>query len=160
MSFNANPRDMDVAVIQLAAPMGKSPEDFRILPIDADPFSFNKDPVLMAGFTGGGALSTEDGPFPHGLYEQKLTVRAGFVGEYVAKPDGFRSPMYRVNIPSVPGMSGGPLILWRSAKYHVGTYSIGISLNSASDFVPLRPPVSLIAAGAIGAKRRWSFFIT
>ena len=34
-----------------------------------------------------------------------------------------------------------------------------ISLNSASDFVPLRPPVSLIAAGgAVGAKRRWSFF--
>jgi hypothetical protein len=35
---------------------------------------------------------------------------------------------------------------------------LGISLNSASDFVPLRLPVSLIAAG-VGAKRRWSFFI-
>lgn len=39
-----------------------------------------------------------------------------------------------------------------------GIYTqIDISLNSASDFVPLRPPVSLIAAG-VGAKRRWSFF--
>jgi hypothetical protein len=28
---------------------------------------------------------------------------------------------------------------------------LGISLNSTSDFVPLRPPVSLIAAG-VGAK--------
>jgi hypothetical protein len=132
MSFNANPRDMDIAVIQLSMPTGKSPHDFRILPIDADPFSF-QEPVLMAGFTGGGrTLSGEEEPFPHGLYQQELTVRAGRIGEYVAQPDGFRSPMYRVNIPSLGGMSGGPLILWRSVEYIVGTDSIATAVGVVS----------------------------
>jgi hypothetical protein len=132
MSLNADPLDMDVAVIQLSMPTGKNPHDFRILPIDADPFSFD-EPVLMAGFTDGGrTLSSEDDPFPHGLYQQELTVRAGRIGEYVAKPDGFRSPMYRVNIPSVAGMSGGPLILWRSVEYLVGTHSIATAVGVVS----------------------------
>jgi len=36
---------------------------------------------------------------------------------------------------------------------------MGISLNSASDFVPLRPPVSLIAAGASERSDAGVFFI-
>jgi hypothetical protein len=116
-SFNPNPYDMDVALVQLAIPTRVPIDEFRVLPIDSDPFPFN-EPVLIAGFIGGGrSLGIGEDPFPRGLYELVLTVRAGYVGELVNKPDGFRSPMYRVNIPSAPGMSGGPMILLRSESY-------------------------------------------
>jgi hypothetical protein len=119
LSFNPNPSDMDVAIAQLAIPTGVPVDKFRILPIDSDPFPFT-EPVLIAGFTDGGrSLGAEENPFPRGLYELALTVRAGYVGGLVNKPDGFRSPMYRVNIPSAPGMSGGPMILFRPMSYMV-----------------------------------------
>jgi hypothetical protein len=35
---------------------------------------------------------------------------------------------------------------------------VGISLNSASDFVPLRPPVSLITAGVGRSEATLEFF--
>jgi hypothetical protein len=117
VSFNPDPRDMDVAVIQLALPKGMSAADFRILPIDADPFDF-QEPVVMAGFVDGGRAFPKDGPFEAGLYEQKIMARAGRVGEYVERPDGSKSPLYRVNIRSEPGMSGGPLILLRGPTSH------------------------------------------
>ncbi len=41
----------------------------------------------------------------------------------------------------------------------IGRAVVGISLNSASDFVPLRPPVSLIAAGASERSDAGVFFI-
>jgi hypothetical protein len=132
MSFNPVPRDMDVAVVQLAKPTGITIDDFRILPIDSDPFSFS-EPVLIAGFTGGGrTLAVEEDPFPRGLYELKLTVRAGYVGELVNEPDGFRSPMYRVNIPSVPGMSGGPMILFRTEQYVVAPQTLATAAGVIS----------------------------
>lgn len=112
MSFNPNPRDMDVAVIQLALPKGMTAGDFRILPIDADPFDF-QEPVIMVGFVDGGQAFPKDEPFESGLYKQCVVARAGRIGENVARPDAAKSPMYRVNIESKPGMSGGPLILTR-----------------------------------------------
>jgi hypothetical protein len=64
ISFNFDPRDMDVAIVQLAIPDRVPVDEFRILPIDSDPFPFT-DPVLIAGFNGGGrTLAVDENPFP------------------------------------------------------------------------------------------------
>ncbi len=116
LAINSNPRDLDVGFVQLGIPPNAAASDFRTLPIDADPFSF-QDPVLMAGYVGGGReMSIGERPFEAGFYEQKIAVRAGRVGELVNQPDGHRAAMYRVNIPSLPGMSGGPLIALRQTN--------------------------------------------
>jgi hypothetical protein len=113
LAINSNPRDLDVGFVQLGLSPSVRAKDFRVLPIDADAFSF-RDPVLMAGYIGGGRrLSNEEQHFGAGLYEQRLAVRAGRVGELANQADGHRSAMYRVNIPSLAGMSGGPLIVLR-----------------------------------------------
>ena len=115
LAINSNPRELDVGFVQLGIPPTASAQEFGILPIDADYFSF-RDPVLLAGFVGGGReLSIGELPFEAGFYELQIAVRAGRVGELVMQPDGHRAPMYRVNIPSLPGMSGGPLIVLRPA---------------------------------------------
>lgn len=109
-SFNPHPRDGDIAVIQVAMPDGRTSDDFCGLPIDVDPVATDEI-LLMAGISGGTIPDPAQGDVVSGgMFEQQLTVRAGRIGELVQKPDGHRGPMYRVNIPSLPGMSGGPLI--------------------------------------------------
>lgn len=116
-SFNPNPRDGDIAVIQVAMPDGRTSDDFCGLPIDVDPVA--KDEILlMAGISGGTIPAPAEGDVVSGgMFEQQLSVRAGRIGELVKKPDGHGGPMYRVNIPSLPGMSGGPLIRPRLANF-------------------------------------------
>ena len=129
LAINSNPRDLDVGFVQLGIPPHADRDSFRTLPIDADPFSF-QDPVLMAGYVGGGReFSIGEQPWAAGIYEQKIAVRAGRVAELVSEPDGHRSPMYRVNIPSLPGMSGGPLIVMRPIE------SKGLSLVTAAGVI-------------------------
>ena len=131
-SLNPNPSDGDVAIIQLSIPQDVNPDKFRVLPIDADKFSFG-DIVMMAGFTGGHRdLLLGEEPFQGGMSMQELTVRVGRVAERVEKPDGYRRSMFRVNIPSLPGMSGGPLVVFREE----GTQPTAVGVVSRSRLAP------------------------
>jgi len=135
-SFNQNPLDGDAAIVQLAIEPKTDPFKFRTLPIDADPFDF-RDIVMMAGFTGGHReLLRGEEPFEAGLHPQELTVRVGRVAERVDKPDGFRRPMYRVNIPSVAGMSGGPLIAFRQTGLEAYSLTTAAGVISRSRLAP------------------------
>ena len=120
LAINSNPRDLDIGFVQLALPPQADRNRFRTILIDADPFSFQGDTVFMAGFVGGGREWAQ--PFEAGIYQFELAVRAGRVAELAKEADGHRYAMYRVNIPSVPGMSGGPLMLLRPTDN--GTLSI------------------------------------
>lgn len=132
LAINSNPRDLDGGFVQLGLPPHADRDSFRTLPIDADLFSF-QDPVLMAGYVGGGReYSIGEQPWVEGFYEQKMAVRAGRVAELVEEPDGHRSPMYRVLIPSRPGMSGGPLIAIRPSESEVFSFATAVGIVSSS----------------------------
>lgn len=137
ISANVRPADMDIAIVQLSIPEGRSSQDYRILRFDTDPFDF-RDPVLMAGYIGGGrniALDS-DQLFGAAYWEQKLALRAGRVAEYVSDDQHPHRHMYRVSIPSLPGMSGGPLIAMRAISGLVGSYvePTAIGVISSSGF--------------------------
>lgn len=135
ISMNPRPADGDIAIVQISIPQGRGPDDYRILRLDADPFDF-QEPVLIAGFIGGGRNIAIDDTQNFGLayWEQKLAVRAGRVAEYVSDEDHQHRYMYRVRIPSLPGMSGGPLIALRDAHSitypHVEPTAIGVVSRS------------------------------
>ena len=114
ISMNPRPADGDIAIIQVSLPQGAEPEDYRIFRIDIDPFDF-REPVLIAGVMGGGRrIALDDTQFFGAAYwEQRITMRAGRVAEYVSDDAHPHRHMYRVSIPSLPGMSGGPLIAVR-----------------------------------------------
>lgn len=129
LAINSDPRELDVGFVQLKLPSRTDRSNFRVLPIDADHISF-RDPILLAGYVGGGReYPNGEGPFDAGIYEQKIAVRAGRIGDLVKDPEGHRSPMYRVNIPSLPGMSGGPLMVLRP------TVSEGLSIVTTAGVI-------------------------
>lgn len=144
-SSNVRPADMDIAIVQLSIPEGRSPQDYRVLRLDADPFDF-RAPILMAGYIGGGRyISVDDDKerlFGAAYWEQKLAVRAGRVAEYVSDESHPHRYMYRVSIPSLPGMSGGPLIAMRSThgllQEHVEPTAVGV-ISSSGFAVPMLP---------------------
>jgi hypothetical protein len=118
MAINSTPRDVDAGVVQLALPKEIVGESFTTIPIDIDPVSY-VDPVLLAGFVGGGGRVPRDQEALTAVgcyFEHKLEVRAGRVGQLEERPGGYLSAMYRVKIPSLPGMSGGPLIALRPVE--------------------------------------------
>jgi hypothetical protein len=122
LSLDPHPAHGDIAVLQLSVPEGRGDDDFRTLPVDSDRFDF-REPVVMAGFTGGGRRICLDDEqlFGRAYYEQEIRVLAGRVGELISGTrDHPHRNMYRVNIPSWPGMSGGPLILLRRTDNVVG----------------------------------------
>ena len=132
LAINSNERDLDVGFVQLPRPPHVDPYSFRTLPIDADPFSF-QDPVLMAGYVGGGRKHLiREQPLDAGPYDQTMDVRAGRVAELVKEPDGHRSPMYRVLMPSRPGMSGGPLIAIRPGESDAYSLATAVGVISSS----------------------------
>jgi hypothetical protein len=116
----------------LAIPPELNRDNFRTLPLDADAFSY-EEPVVMAGYVGGGRVySIGDEPFAAGMYQQNIAVRAGRVGELVKEPDGHRNAMYRVNVPSLPGMSGGPLMTLRPTDIEGVSFVTAVGVISSS----------------------------
>jgi hypothetical protein len=111
LTITSNPREVDISCARLIRPRNSSPDDFDAFRIDVEPHAWD-EPVLMAGFSGGswGPPEIEDEPF---RLEQSMRVRAGICRGVVQEAPGSRHPMYQVNMPSLPGMSGGPLLALR-----------------------------------------------
>jgi hypothetical protein len=101
-----------VSCVRLILPKGAATADFEAFHVDVEPHSWD-GPVVMAGFATGSRWSPpehEDAPFP---LEQSLVVRVAKCRGSVEQAPPFRAPMYQVNAPSLPGMSGGPLLALR-----------------------------------------------
>jgi len=111
LTVTANPREIDVSCMLLMAPKGTIATDFDAFAVDVDPYSWD-EPVLMAGFNSGSwrPPEYEDEAFH---LEQSLKIRAGYCRGVTKDPPGFRCPMYHLNMPSLPGMSGGPVLALR-----------------------------------------------
>jgi hypothetical protein len=106
-------RELDVILITLKLPQGVDGSSFGVCPIDVDPFALGvTTSVVIAGFVSGQSTpKSSESPTP--IDEQHLTlcVRTGFVAELDQNPYGFRCSMFRLTIPTEPGMSGGPVLL-------------------------------------------------
>ena len=112
ISIFADPRVIDVSCLRLVPPANTKPQDFGAIRIDADHYPWD-EPVLMAGFTHGSRWTPpeiEDQPFS---LTQNMCVRAGYCRGVVEKPLGMTYPMFQLNMPSLPGMSGGPILALR-----------------------------------------------
>jgi hypothetical protein len=112
ISITADPRVTDVSCLRLVLPANTKPQDFGAIRIDADPYPW-EEPVLMVGFTHGSRWTPpaiEDEPFD---ITQNMSVRVGCCRGVVEKPRGMTYPMFQLNIPSLPGMSGGPILALR-----------------------------------------------
>lgn len=131
IAINSNPRDLDGGYVQLALPPKFKRDDFGQLLIDADPFQF-EEPVLMVGYVGGQIVPAVGMSESSAFCNFRMVVRAGRVAELIHEPDGFRAPMYRVNIPSLPGMSGGPLIALRKLQDTHGVAITAVGVVSSS----------------------------
>jgi hypothetical protein len=134
MSIMANPRVVDVACLRLIPPANLRPQDFGTIRVDADAYPWD-EPVLMAGFVQGSNWTppeTEDAPFS---LTQNMCVRAGYCRGVIERPLGMTYPMFQLNMPSLPGMSGGPVLALRypdgrpriiSSEPWIHTTAIGI----------------------------------
>jgi hypothetical protein len=113
-SFSAwsNPRAVDCAIVQIVLPeeLRADAESCRAIPIDCDGFPFD-EPVVLAGLLGLNYVGPD--PFTVEAIERQLCVRVGHVIELTDRPDGGSSSMFRAAIPTLPGMSGGPMLRLR-----------------------------------------------
>jgi hypothetical protein len=112
ISFTANPRTVDVACLRLIRPSTVKPQNIGAIRIDADEYLWD-EPVLIAGFVQGSQWTPpeiEDGPLN---LTQNMCVRVGFCRGLIEKPQGMKYPMFQLNMPSLPGMSGGPVFAFR-----------------------------------------------
>lgn len=113
LTFTANPRQIDVASMKLRGAAEAGVTGFSAFPVDIEPGRW-QGPVVIAGFTRGSSWEPpKDGEHTFRI-QQNLVVRAGYSRGRIAEPPGFTSPMYQLNIPSEPGMSGGPVLALRS----------------------------------------------
>lgn len=131
ISFMADPRVVDVCCLRLAIPATVNLQDLGSIRIDADDYPWDQ-PVLIAGFTQGSSWAPsafEDGPFE---LTQTLCVRAGYCRGVIQKPMGMRYPMFQLNMPSRPGMSGGPILALRYPRGQPRVISAVSSLHATA----------------------------
>jgi hypothetical protein len=113
LTFTANPRQIDVACMKLRGAAEAGVGGFSAFPIDVEPGRW-EGPVLMAGFMKGSWWEPPTGDGQKFRLEQSFVVRVGYCRERVTEPPGFECAMYQLNMPSEPGMSGGPVLARRS----------------------------------------------
>jgi hypothetical protein len=113
LTFTTSPRDIDVATMTLRGAKEANAGEFEAFAVDLDPGRWD-GAVLIAGFVKGSWWTP-----PHegeGTFRlaQSLVMRAGYSRGRVLEPPGFRCPMYQLNMPSMAGMSGGPVLALRT----------------------------------------------
>ena len=127
LTVAVSPRDIDVACMTLRGAKEPQVGQFEAFAVDLEPRRWD-GPVLMAGFAKGSRWTPPlDGEDIFQLV-QTVVVRAGYCRDRIREPPGFRRPMYQLNMPSLAGMSGGPVLALRS---ETGEPPRIISLHSA-----------------------------
>jgi trypsin-like peptidase len=111
ISITGSPRVMDVSCLRLVLPEGTQRSEFEPFQIDAEPYSAD-EPVLVAGFTAGSICERPD-ETGRIKCRQVLTARVGRYRGLVERPPGFTFPMARLDMQTLPGMSGGPVLAIR-----------------------------------------------
>lgn len=103
----------DTAVVTLEVPEDlRRPTSLASILMDTTPFADDQS-VFMAGIVGGEIEMTPDRQLVR--LGRHLVVHVGFIVEEVANAEGYRGiPMYRANMPSLGGMSGGPAFVLRN----------------------------------------------
>jgi len=127
-SFGTDEQGLDVAIVQCAySDRTERLTDGRFTPLllDLDPVT-SSEVLFMAGFAN---LPTE---IPLGEAERigklrsnrNIVVRGGYVREVTDKADGYHkgAVLMRANMPSEPGMSGGPLMRKREPRGRPGVF--------------------------------------
>jgi Trypsin-like peptidase domain len=112
ISTHSSPRELDCALVQLDVPEEHQPGEPAAIPVDVDPFPLD-EPVILAGFPDAQWGGDQTEPFTIYQLQQKLAVVAGYVSALEPAGDRFRCTMFRARIPTLPGMSGGPMLAIR-----------------------------------------------
>lgn len=133
---------IDIALLRCAVPAGFDQE--KISPMFMD-FCHpdHKESVGMAGFVSMQSIPiAEESPRGLGLMRKHLVVRASHIAEMATSAEGVHSKslLWRVPMPSQPGMSGGPLFRLRLPR-------------GEPIFIGHRPPVLPTAIGAVSYHR-------
>ncbi len=114
-SGGTDERHLDIVLLQcLRSDAPIEMDRITSLAIDTDPIDLN-EPMVMAGLVGGKAVPFDKQSDSMFGGRCRALVRAGYVGEIAEDPEGGRpgGTLWRANMPSEPGMSGGPLIRLR-----------------------------------------------
>jgi len=116
VSLSRNANAADVALLRVRYPPLASSRHVSVLPLDLETFP-GWAPVVIAGYSGAEAHAGHDDHRWQGYGEgstRDLYCRVGHVAERISEFGGVHAPMYGISIPSLPGMSGGPVILDRN----------------------------------------------
>jgi hypothetical protein len=116
ISLPKDPAEADVALLRVRYPPGAGSSQVSALPLDFEAFP-NWAPVVIAGYSGAEAHAGHDDHRWQGYGEastRDLYCRVGHVAEWAERSSGMQAPMYGISIPSLQGMSGGPVILDRN----------------------------------------------
>lgn len=113
-SLSHDYRRNDTAIVILELPENlPSPTTLASMYPDTTPF-MGDQPVFMAGIIGGELEMTPARQLVK--VGRALAVHVGYIVDHVAKADGYGIPMYRANMPSLGGMSGGPAFVLRTTR--------------------------------------------
>jgi hypothetical protein len=134
-------RRNDTALVQLRIPDGVREETIGSALIDTTAF-YGDDPVLMVGFTNARMQATDRDEIL--VLQQEISAHAGYVVEAPQQAEGYRGiPMYRANMPSLGGMSGGPAFVTRPPR-------VEHRIISAHRETPIPTAVGIVSRSRLG----------
>jgi hypothetical protein len=144
VSCGNNIEEHDVALVQCTLPTAASLERPPVLLIDTEHFNFTV-PVVLAGLSP--PKEYWEVPFESAETLRRVRwhayVRAGYVGEIDPLGGPHLMRRYRVNIPTMPGMSGGPMIRIRPP--------LGVDVGGpVGGLLPVWTAVGVISKGKLG----------
>jgi hypothetical protein len=110
-----DPLRNDTALVQMLIPDGVREQDLGVMLIDDEPIDIGA-PAFMAGYTGGRIIvRREDNAVMRA--KARFDIRVGNRGPLVQAAEGYRGiAMWRLNFPSLGGMSGGPVMAVRPVR--------------------------------------------
>ena len=155
LSVSSDLRACDIAVACLKPQSPLPPGSLRCrFALDADPFDFD-DPVFFAGLVGHKDWRPRIAPDGSKAIDRlywNLRVRASRIVSYGDARPTHKRPMYRGEIPSASGMSGGPVYALRRTPTSGST--ILYMPTADADLTPVGV-IGVISGDALGGGHTW-----